>query len=561
MLGAQGSGKTTMLWDLANTLLDRAEQDETVPIACVLNLTSWAVNRLPLKQWLVEELSLNYDVPPKACQAFVEAGAILPLLDGLDEVAPSGHAACVEAINAYLQDDVWLVVSCQEDRYFSLRVPLQVQAAVKLQPLTHPQIVDYLRQAGSDLDAVREALDEDDELFELATSPLMLDVITRAYAGVQKADLLATAKGDRQSRIFHAYVERMFKRRSATRYSQKQSTRWLSWLAKEMIDRKLPEFYLETLQPTWLPTHESRRLYRSLLVLGVAFVGGLVGTLAAGLSMLAPGFGGLGFGLVFAVVGGLVYVLGFGMDIKSRPGTHLAWFWDKLRNGLGVLIVVGLLLGVLPSLDLKLVVGLVGGLVFGLSYRLDSEIRPTEILTWSWDKLLGGLLVILIGGILVGLLVVPTFGLIAGGLVCLLFWILAGLSFGWSGELLAEPARSRPNQVVRNSAKNGGIVGLLGGLIAFMTVGLVFALPLGPIRGALFGLDVGIVFGLGVCLVRGGGAALQHWVLRFGLWRSGCVPFRYVHFLEEAVDRILMRRESGGYRFIHGSLMRYFASL
>jgi hypothetical protein len=87
ILGAPGAGKTTLLLELARDLIARAEQDEEHPIPVVFNLSSWTTKRLPLKDWLIEELNQRYDVPRKLAQRWMDTDAVLPLLDGLDEVA------------------------------------------------------------------------------------------------------------------------------------------------------------------------------------------------------------------------------------------------------------------------------------------------------------------------------------------------------------------------------------------------------------------------------------------------------------------------------------------
>src|SRR5206468_231949 len=80
ILGAPGAGKTTVLLELARDLIARAEQDEGHPIPVVFNLSSWATKRLPLKDWLVEELNRRYEVPRRVAQEWLEANSILPLL-------------------------------------------------------------------------------------------------------------------------------------------------------------------------------------------------------------------------------------------------------------------------------------------------------------------------------------------------------------------------------------------------------------------------------------------------------------------------------------------------
>jgi hypothetical protein len=108
ILGAPGAGKTTLLLELARDLLGRAEQNATYPIPAVFHMSSWAVRRRPLADWLVDELTERYYVPRKVAQAWTDAEQVLPLLDGLDEVAPEHRMACVEAINTFRRGHAWV---------------------------------------------------------------------------------------------------------------------------------------------------------------------------------------------------------------------------------------------------------------------------------------------------------------------------------------------------------------------------------------------------------------------------------------------------------------------
>lgn len=156
-----------------------------------------------------------------------------------------------------------------------------------------------------------------------------------------------------------------------------------------------------------------------------------------------------------------------------------------------------------------LLVGLAGGLIFGLV-----------------GGLLVGLVFVLVGGpVVVGLLV----GL-AGGLV-------VGLVGGLSDTQVDEHSRLRPNQGIQASGWNALRSMLIGGLTSGLIVGLI------------------------VGLVRGGLAYLQHYCLRFLLYRSRAMPWRYARFLEEATERILLQRVGGGFRFIHPLFQDYFALL
>src|SRR5260370_15398725 len=57
ILGEPGSGKTTLLLELARDLLNRAGKDDTHPMPVILNLSSWAVKRQHIADWLVQELT------------------------------------------------------------------------------------------------------------------------------------------------------------------------------------------------------------------------------------------------------------------------------------------------------------------------------------------------------------------------------------------------------------------------------------------------------------------------------------------------------------------------
>ncbi len=212
ILGEPGSGKTTLLLELTRDLLDRAQKDDTHPIPVVFNLSSWAVKRQPLTKWLVEELNANYQVPRKVGQLWVDTDQLLLLLDGLDEVSLDYREACIDTINVYRGQYgmVPIIVCSRSTEYLAQTRLLLLHSAVVVQPLTLEQIEDYLTSAGEKLEAVRKVFYEDKVLQELATTPLMLSIITLTYAGIpvenfSMTDSLAT----RRQQILDTYVRRI----------------------------------------------------------------------------------------------------------------------------------------------------------------------------------------------------------------------------------------------------------------------------------------------------------------------------------------------------------------
>ena len=60
-------------------------------------------------------------------------------------------------------------------------------------------------------------------------------------------------------------------------------------------------------------------------------------------------------------------------------------------------------------------------------------------------------------------------------------------------------------------------------------------------------------------MVRGFIAVIEHFALRVSLWQAGHMPWNYVHFLNDAAQRILLRKIGGGYMFAHHLLLEHFA--
>jgi hypothetical protein len=82
-----------------------------------------------------------------------------------------------------------------------------------------------------------------------------------------------------------------------------------------------------------------------------------------------------------------------------------------------------------------------------------------------------------------------------------------------------------------------------------------------PVLGGGFAIIFGIVFAHAFALFNGGIATIEHYVLRWHLWRDRAIPWNYTRFLDDAAKRILLRKVGGGYMFIHRSLLDYFANL
>jgi predicted NACHT family NTPase len=198
--------------ELAQDLVKLAENDSTLPIPVVFKLSSWTLQRTSLADWLIDELNQLYDAPREIAGKWVKNHQILPLLDGHGEVAQDHCEACVAAINAFREEHglLPLVVCSRSADYEVLSGRLRLPGAVTIQPLTRAQAAQYLERARTALSGIGAALREDETLWELLNTPLMLSIFTLAYQGQTSSGVrIARLKGslnERRSALFDAYI-------------------------------------------------------------------------------------------------------------------------------------------------------------------------------------------------------------------------------------------------------------------------------------------------------------------------------------------------------------------
>ena len=88
-------------------------------------------------------------------------------------------------------------------------------------------------------------------------------------------------------------------------------------------------------------------------------------------------------------------------------------------------------------------------------------------------------------------------------------------------------------------------------------LGLILGLFLGLVSGLFMGLTSLLAFGL----FGGLDAFAKHFILRFFLSRRDDLPWDLVPFLDEAAERLLLRKVGGTYIFVHRLLLDYFSDL
>lgn len=558
VLGEPGAGKTTLLLELARNLLDRAENDENHLIPVIFNLSSWAIKRAPLQEWLIEEMHDKYQVPRKVGEGWVVNERILLLLDGLDEVTSNQRTACIEAINSFRRAHglVPIVVCSRSAEYHTLSIQLGLQIAIVIQALTPQQIELYLKKVGKPLEALRIALQHDFYLQELATTPLMLSVLTLAYHGMPLDEILNNSSLDtKRQQIFSTYTQRMLTRRgTSSSHPPAQTIQWLSYLARQMKRQNQSVFYIEHIQRDWLEDTQAQRTYERLAIqlIGIC-VGALISLV---ISLMFIGSMTITVRTIYGLMGALLGGLLSGKSIEPLPMTSSQpqkkslnnWLSrlihnGPIRNGLCVALLIILVPGgYLWHMPLK---GLFIGSTFGFTSWLLSALfvpgSPAPRKQRLSTLLKQGLL---IGGI-IGLCTSLSFGFLIGPVVGIGFGLIVGISFGLIAILLLLffSQRSQTIQLTEiiSWSPHGLLKGLVGtrylkqgvlvGSLVSLGVGISNALIIGPsvtltkilsiefskilalgedteliyraILGLGFGLSTGLSFGLSYCFILG----------------------------------------------------------
>ena len=197
VLGDTGAGKTVLAAELARRLLDSRQGGNPVPV--VVPVMAWDPAKTTLFDWIAEQLvriftdlaqvvSDGHQVLTRA-QVLVDRMKVLPVLDGLDEVAEASRPMATLAINRYGWSQP-LVVTCRSEAYMEIigkqrGTPVARAAVIKLLPLGIADIKDYL---GPDLDghwaAIYDRLDAEPggALAQVLANPLMLWLAWTIYS-------------------------------------------------------------------------------------------------------------------------------------------------------------------------------------------------------------------------------------------------------------------------------------------------------------------------------------------------------------------------------------------
>ncbi|MEM7344349.1 MAG: protein kinase, partial [Chloroflexota bacterium] len=591
ILGTPGAGKTITLINLARELIALATYDASQPIPVILNLTSWGEQRQTLDDWIVEELTLKYQIPRKMGRDWLDNDDLLLLLDGFDEISLKHQPAGLEAINQFRESHglAGIVVCSRAIAYEALPTKLRLGGSVRLLPLTLKQIEAYLITAGPQLDFLRVILNHEaqhggNELRAVVESPLMLSVIRMAYDEDEvtdlfvnddrrqrtrsEANLVLQANQDGETRrhnLFAAYVQRMLQRRGgASPDSAQDIEQRLAWLAQKMFQHNESIFLIEQLQPSWLPTRGQRWLYLLLTrAIGALALGVMVWALILFWLTYAPEVVAIIVNTmpvtgVFSIfITAILIALSLNLLASLFDGLYFEWArrhsdedlspWGRRTRHLITACVTGIIPAtmiatLLPdSIGIALYWGVMSGVGMGISSYLthgdsfEAEIQSVERLHWSWRDALTWAFLSLIPGIILQIVASQLEAAFVGvGALWVMTFALIGGAQGRTVE-----TKTSPNQGMALAARNSLLAALIGGL----SFGLVMWLSADIYNGIRLGLAGSAIWGS----FYGGMTLVKHGVLRLLLWWNNDTPWHYATFLDIATERILLRKVGGGY--------------
>ncbi|MFI9274159.1 helix-turn-helix domain-containing protein [Kitasatospora sp. NPDC052896] len=598
VLGRAGSGKTVLMLRFVLDYLGSRSSGDPVPV--VFSIGSWDPTGTALRDWLIERLlrdhpNLAAHAPGRLtlAAALVDAGWILPVLDGFDEIAKGLHRPALRELNSI---SLPLLLTSRTEQFADAAAidVLRKAAGIELVDLTTDDLLHYLPRTARPtapgertgrvatvwdpvLDGLRGRPDSPSSanLATVLSTPLMVLLARTVYSdtpGQDPADLLDTARFPTpealEEHLLAGFVPTVYRRRPPTpptaarprpprAWDPERARRYLGYLAGH-LDR--PE-QRDRQDLAWWQLSGSLSLFSRILAvvlacsLAAAVSGGLVTStvelivghsavlvLRAGLldAVLSGPMIGLAYGLIYGI---MVMFSGKAFE-PSRMRPRLPG--GGRRTG-------GASLRRVPT---SFSAGLLGGFVVGAGYgpaRLVRQallygklpVNAAAIDRMLVDTLLFALLFGVAGGLVLGLMAALETPLDPGSAPtpadllainrstvlrqALLVMPLLTLAITFGGRLIADVCR-----------------GYLGPLSWHLLPGLVI--------GAGGGLAGAVCYALAL-------TAWGQWVLFTRIWLplTGRLPWATIAFLDDAYHRGVLRQVGAVYQFRHARLQTHLS--
>ena len=546
ILGAPGSGKTTALLKLTKDLLGRAkERGKEIPY--IFELSAWPETQPDIASWLMAQLAFEHGIKETVSREWILAGQLLPLLDGLDELATGRRQKCIEKINEFVTGQLGrqVVVCCRTKVYEASAQKLDaLNGALRIQPLEISQVQDYFEQINPEiwtalqdeagLGALLKPIESGDEP-ALLQIPLFLQILAISYrpgrATSTKSELLDSYIVRRLSSKIRKSDRLLAKKKRLkiewayygyeNEPKEKDARHYLSWLARRLNESSSNNYFLiEQIQPSWL-LEKSEKIKCKLIY-------SLLSTLFFAFAILPliyawgdTSWSNLLFGIAFSLLGGVIlFVIPSGKKIKVTETFRFSnlsesldiWFkhvWkfiaiDLLASSIVVFLAEILKLEIAEPTDYAAVNILLCSTVIFLIFLLLFVLEVSKATFYVRDTPNQGVFASISNSIRIAVISYP---------ICVLVYSYSNLFIEWRTALWTSLAP-------------GGVLATLGGFI-----------------------------------IGGGLPVVQHSTLRFLLYRRGHIPYNYAKFLKYTTERRLTQQIGGRFRFIHRELLDHFAAM
>lgn len=532
ILGEPGSGKTVA----ALTLLKHINTSHrpATAIAELFPLAEWAAwhhdnPNARFAEWLAYQLTATYtEMPRDVSRSLVDSGAVVPLLDGFDELPAADRAACASSVDGYAERSPPFrpFVLTSRAREYAESAPnwVGVDRQIGLIGLERDRIAAVLARyalgrAGWG-DVHQRIASDDATLLALFRSPLRLVTALQAYERHDPRELIGLDLATAKRRVWERLLDI-----DTSPYPASEVRAWLMFLAGAMKEEVRQQFWLHEL---YLYTPNADREERRFVHTARSLVGAylLVAGFSSGLvfsGQVNPRWAAI---LLFIAV--VVAFISVGPETLRvsirRPAT-----WRELRETLRRDALVGLASSVVLAAGAAPVAAL-GALLLG---------EPP--------------------------LTVAAYGAVYGFIVATVTDMLNAIEDVQHIALPDEPPRhvlrGDPVSVLTATRNSGFRAAIVAGLAIGATAGGCFYLvSFEPLRSLVTGVGTGVI-GATIYGGRNGlGAWCYHHWLRRRLGRAGLLPTQLTAFLDWcATPKRGWLRALDAYEFRHRELLDHLA--
>lgn len=543
IVGAPGAGKTMLALQLVLQVTAAASGS----VAVLLQASRWSGGSF--EEWLAAQLTSDYGVPRRTAGELVEARRVIPVLDGLDELdpvdAPPLRAMDLLAkLNSYGHvtglEPAPAVATCRTACHAELArrgITLEGAGTVQISPLDRRQIRAYLQARypdGHPRQSVR------DSVAGLLNGSNPLDTPWRLMMATTSAE--AGRPVSAPEKLPETYVRSAAELscRNGSPYSQEQVLRWLQSLAGQLRGQDLLPHLLWRAGGTTVT-----RIAHGLF--------GLLTGLIAMTSVLGPPRG--------ASAIPTLAVAGLAAWWSARPEPAPVRRTSPASHRIPFALAAGCVIALITTAATALArdpagfspaVFVHGIAFFALGSLAFGFVNAFAVRTALAYGIAAGAVTSAITAVPYGTLE----GIAVGLMVCVTVAVPAGLLAGSRRDAwnpVASPSDALRHSL-RTAAASGFMIGLLSGVLAWLTRDLRGLADLTIAEWSIRAFAVGTTAGIAFALLYSAQVWIRSLIGNASAATRGLLPWRLTPFLDWACQAGLLRVSGGAYQFRHREL-------